>query len=247
MPESASKEFSDISTLLRSTLSPLGLDVSKHQPVINWKEVADFGIKWVYIKSTEGSYHKDEKFLEHWEGAKKAGILTSAYHYAILFWKGKASTPEKEARNLLSTVPKDYDLPLALDLEPKEVKPIVDSLGRKAGADWIKRFIKVIEDETGKSPCLYTHHRIMGSEMLGDEAEQFKAYYTWWAYYVSTLDSILKGNHKRPPGWGWNMWQCTSNGSIPGISSRVDINIYNGTLTEFEMWSKTWGIASSVL
>lgn len=241
-----SKEFSNIELLKNSVDRPLGLDVSIHQPKVDWRKVADFGIRWVHIKSTEGAYHKDSMFLNHWNGAKESGILTSAYHYAILFWKGNPSSPEKEAKNLLSTVPKDYDLPLALDLEPKEVKPIVEAKGKAAGADWIRRFIKVIEGETGLAPCLYTHHRIMGDEILGSAAEEFKSYYSWWAYYVTSLESILKGSHKRPDGWGWNMWQFTSNGVIPGIASPVDINIYNGSPTEFEMWSKTWKIGSTV-
>ena len=245
MASTTSKEFSDILLLKNSTEKPLGLDVSAHQEEIDWKSVADFGIKWVYIKSTEGAYHKDPSFLRHWKGAKDAGLLTSAYHYAILFWEGKPSSPEKEAKSLLATVPKDYDLPLALDLEPKEVKPIVEAKGRAAGADWIKRFIRVVEEETGVSPCLYTHHRIMGDEILGKDADEFKIYHTWWAYYVNRLESVIDGVHKRPKGWGWNMWQFTSNGIIPGISSPVDVNIYNGSLTEFEMWSKTWKIGSS--
>ena len=35
--------------------SPLGIDISSYQPDIDWTTVVDNGIKFVYIKATEGS------------------------------------------------------------------------------------------------------------------------------------------------------------------------------------------------
>lgn len=241
-----SKEFSDIRTLMQSITNPIGIDISHHQPLVDWGKVKDFGIKWAYIKSTEGAYHKDAMFLPHWQGAKSVGIPVSAYHYAILYWNGKVTSPEKEAKNLLSTVPVNYDLPLGLDLEPHEVELIVKNAGVDSAIDWIERYIAVIVDETGYMPALYTHPFIMGKQLLDKSANIFKIYKTWWARYVTNLNTLVNKDLTLPNGWGWNFWQFTSNGIVSGVSGRVDVNMFNGSPEQFDMFLKTWKISEAI-
>jgi hypothetical protein len=77
-----------------------GIDVSHYQPNINWSKVAAAGIKFAYMKATEGTSrspsfpskylylayflaaYKDPKFSSHYLGAYKAGIIHGAYHFA---------------------------------------------------------------------------------------------------------------------------------------------------------------------
>src|SRR6476620_6874549 len=50
-----------------------GIDVSKFQGNIDWNAVASSGVKFAWIKATEGG-DRDARFQANWEGAKAAGI-----------------------------------------------------------------------------------------------------------------------------------------------------------------------------
>ena len=54
-----------------------GIDVSKFQGEIDWSKVADSGVKFAWIKATEGGDRVDERFEANWEGAKAAGVAAS--------------------------------------------------------------------------------------------------------------------------------------------------------------------------
>jgi lysozyme len=61
-----------------------GIDVSKFQGDINWNAVAYSGVKFAWIKATEGGDRADARFQANWEGAKAAGIPHGAYHF--VYW-----------------------------------------------------------------------------------------------------------------------------------------------------------------
>ena len=61
-----------------------GIDVSKYQGTIDWNAVAGSGVKFVWIKATEGGDLVDERFQANWQGAKLAGIPHGAYHF--VYW-----------------------------------------------------------------------------------------------------------------------------------------------------------------
>ena len=60
-----------------------GIDVSKFQGDIDWNAVANSGVKFAWIKATEGG-DPDARFQANWEGAKAAGIPHGAYHF--IYW-----------------------------------------------------------------------------------------------------------------------------------------------------------------
>ena len=58
-----------------------GIDVSKWQGNINFKEVANNGIKIVYIKATQGTNYVSQTFEESYKNAKENGLKIGFYHY----------------------------------------------------------------------------------------------------------------------------------------------------------------------
>jgi len=42
-------------SVVKRVTGPLGIDVSSHQPSVNWAAVAANGISFAYIKATEGT------------------------------------------------------------------------------------------------------------------------------------------------------------------------------------------------
>ena len=51
-----------------------GIDVSAHQNVIDWRQVANDDIAFAYIKATEGGDFTDDRFAQNWRGAQEAGL-----------------------------------------------------------------------------------------------------------------------------------------------------------------------------
>jgi lysozyme len=90
-----------------------GIDVSKYQGDIDWKAVADSGVKFVWIKATEGGDHADEKFTANWFGAKSVGLPHGAYHF--VYW---CRPPMEEINWFEQNAPVEDDaLPPVLDVE----------------------------------------------------------------------------------------------------------------------------------
>src|ERR1700744_2847014 len=90
-----------------------GIDVSKYQGEIDWQQVRDSGVRFAWIKGTEGGDVVDSKFQGNGEGARAAGIPRGAYHF--MFW---CRPWQEEANWFIKNVPVEADaLPPVLDVE----------------------------------------------------------------------------------------------------------------------------------
>ena len=95
-----------------------GIDVSKFQGNIDWNAVASSGVKFAWIKATEGG-DRDARFQANWEGAKAAGIPHGAYHF--VYW---CRPPLEEIHIFEQNAPVDPDaLPPVLDVEATPTSP----------------------------------------------------------------------------------------------------------------------------
>jgi len=95
-----------------------GIDVSKFQGDIDWNAVANSGVKFAWIKATEGG-DPDARFQANWEGAKAAGIPHGAYHF--VYW---CRSPLEEIQIFEQNAPvEDGALPSVLDAEATPTSP----------------------------------------------------------------------------------------------------------------------------
>ncbi|PLC16943.1 hypothetical protein BV582_05160 [Bacillus paralicheniformis] len=179
-----------------------GIDVSHWQGNINWKKVAGDGIKFAFIKATEGTTLKDNKFVTNISGANAVGIKTGAYHFARF---GSKSEALAEARFFLSVANKvRLTYPLVLDLEVNQrnvSKPVL--------TDAAVAFLREVE-KAGYFAMIYSGKSFL--ENCLDESK-LKPFALWVARYNNTL-----GRHA-------DIWQYSSNGKVSGISGNVDMNI----------------------
>lgn len=58
-----------------------GMDVSVYQGSIDFQKVSEEGYQQVYIRAGTGDSGKDSLFLEHYNGAKEAGLDIGFYYY----------------------------------------------------------------------------------------------------------------------------------------------------------------------
>lgn len=192
-----------------------GIDISHHQGEIDWDKlskakIGDVQVSFVFIKATEGRSMLDENFNDNFWQAREYGFIRGAYHY----FKPNVSATE-QARYFLKQVHLEPgDLPPVLDIE--ETGSLSTEQLQKAALTWLK----LVEKRYGVKPILYTGYKFKENYL---NTKAFEDYPYWIAhYYVPKLS--YKGK--------WRFWQHTDCGKLPGISEKVDLNIYNGSMYE---------------
>lgn len=194
----------------------MGIDVSHFQGSVNWTEVAGAGIVFAFVKATEGITYVDPELAVNWAAMQSAGLLRGAYHFYE-----PTDDPASQAQNFLSTVSLGPgDLPPVLDIETNG--------GVSSEQLWngVAAWLQAVQQATGKQPIVYTAPDFWNSNSP-DLA--LTSHPLWLADYASqpTL----------PDGWStWQFWQHSETGTVPGVSTSVDLNLFNGTLPQLREW-----------
>ena len=195
-----------------------GIDISHYQGKIDWEQLKNAMIKgcpvrFVIIKSTEGSSRLDENFRENFNQARDFGFIRGVYH----FWSNK-STAREQAYYFLDQVHlTDGDLPPVLDIEHKPADKSVEDFQRD-----VLTWLHIVEDKYHVKPIIYTYYKFKERYL---SAPVFEDYPYWIAHYY--VDKVqYKGK--------WKFWQHTDVGKLPGIKGYVDFNIYNGSYYELK-------------
>lgn len=68
------------SLLPRSSVQ--GFDVSHYQTSVDFASAYSGGLRFVFIKATEGTTYLDPSFSDHYNAATKAGFIRGGYHFA---------------------------------------------------------------------------------------------------------------------------------------------------------------------
>ena len=195
-----------------------GIDISHYQGKIDWEQLKNAMIKgcpvrFVIIKSTEGSSRLDENFRENFNQARDFGFIRGVYH----FWSNK-STAREQAYYFLDQVHlTDGDLPPVLDIEHKPADKSVEDFQRD-----VLTWLHIVEDKYHVKPIIYTYYKFKEQYL---SAPVFEDYPYWIAHYY--VDKVqYKGK--------WKFCQHTDVGKLPGIKGYVDFNIYNGSYYELK-------------
>ena len=195
-----------------------GIDISHYQGTIDWDELKSAQIdgcplRFVFIKSTEGSSSIDENFNDNFYQAREYGFVRGAYH----FWSNKSTAREQAYYFLKQVHLEEGDLPPVLDIEhaPKGVN--TEDFQRD-----VLSWLHIVEDKYHVKPILYTYYTFKQKYL---SAPVFDDYPYWIAhYYVPKI--TYKG--------AWKFWQHTDAGRLSGIKGYVDFNIYNGSFYDLK-------------
>lgn len=194
--------------------STIGVDVSSYQANINMNKLKEQNIQFIYIKATEGSKAQDNTFEKNWDNAKKAGLLSGAYHFFSFDSEGKT-----QAENFINTVDDNMKGRLipAVDVEyygdKKENPPKKEDVVRE-----LKVFVDALEKEYGVKPIIYSGAEIYDKYLKGE----FDEYKKW----ISSFYTPLSWNYKDD----WYIWQYLNKGELEGYSGGekyIDLNILN--------------------
>lgn len=198
-----------------------GVDVSRYQGDINWTRAANSGVRFAFIKATEGGDLADPQFQSHWAGAASAGVARGAYHFYYF-----CRTGAEQAAWFIQHVPREPGaLPPVLDLEWTQSRncpqrPSPETVRAEAAA-----FLAIVGDYYGQRPIIYTAIDFWEQNQLwrlsGTE---------FW------LRSVAGHPHKVYDGHHWTFWQWTGTGLVPGVSGQVDINAFAGNEGSWQAW-----------
>lgn len=186
-----------------------GIDVSDNNGTIDWNKVAAAGVKFAWIKASEGITYKDKKFVENVQGALEVGIVPYPYHYYL-----PNDDPNAQAQNhldVLSVISHEFNLS-GLDLENDDAWAAAPS--DPAGTR-VLEYINVIES-ANLPVVLYM--------VLGFAAKWFPLavwldqFAKWWSHWEETT-----------PSSAFEFWQYTDNGLVDGINGPVDLDYFNGS------------------
>ena len=191
-----------------------GLDVSRHQGVIDWPAVADAGARFVWIKATEGGDYFDPAFHRNWYLAPAAGVRRGAYHF--MTWCRKA---EDQAAWFVANVPADPDaLPPVLDVEWNPAsRSCPQKVTRDVALATMRVMLTAMETTYGRKPVIYAPLDFYQDVMAG-------ALDTYPLWVRNIDDAPGQGYGGRP----WMVWQREDDGRVDGIGAAVDVDCFNG-------------------
>ncbi len=230
--------------MIYTPLRVYGIDISHYQHggrprrrfkgrTIRWKDLrithlgkntknsvgkVDFPVSFCYIKSTQGVKITNPYYRLDARNARKAGIEVGAYHFM------SPVSGSLQARWFLRSTPiARNDLPPMLDVELTHAQ-----IARMGGADAMRHemqiWLDIVEKHTGKRPILYLSQKFINEYML-DAPERLKSYRIWVARY-SEYRPYVKLLY----------WQLTPFGRVKGIHGDVDINVFNGSMEQFQRY-----------
>lgn len=188
-----------------------GIDISHYQSSVDFKGAYNAGIRFAYIKATEGTTYTDPKFSQHYNGATAAGFIRGGYHFA----RPAASSGAAQAKYFVAHGggwSKDgITLPGMLDLE-----------GDCASASWIKDFSDTYHAATGRYPVFYTTN-------------------SWWVSCTGNSQAFKDTNPLMLARWGssagtipggwpyYTIWQYKDSNAWGG-----DSDVFNGDATQLK-------------
>lgn len=198
-----------------------GIDVSYYQGTIDWTQVANAGMKFAFVRVSDGLGFKDPKFASYWAGARSAGLIRGTYQFFR-----PAQNVQMQADLLINAIGGTYtpgDLPPVLDVED------TGGLGASTVAARVRSWVDYVKSRLGVDPIVYTGKYFWRDQVGGPTS--FANNPLWIAQYTSLCPDL-------PAPWTkWTFWQNSSAGHVAGISGNVDTDQFNGTLDELQAFA----------
>lgn len=190
----------------------LGIDVSEFNGNIDYKQVKDFGIKFVMVRTGyDINYGTDKYFEQNVNNAYKYGLDIGAYWFMYFIDEEEAVRCADEFVRLLNKHKGKITYPVALDVE-EDTYRYMESVGVKPTKEKVTKLVKAFCDRVEKQGyyvMIYSNHNGFNN-YLGD---------------VSMYDMWIADLDGDPDKDKWGLWQFTFTGKVHGISGNVDMDL----------------------
>jgi len=206
-----------------------GLDISSWQ---TFEDPDEFfaaayrsGMRFCYIKATEGNGVRSKVYKERYLAARRQGLHAGPYHFA---GPERSVDDAKREAELMYEVTGPWnpgDLPPAIDLES-----VPSGMNPAELQQWLEEWLRTIEGMCGRRPLVYSYqafilHFLHNFPLL-------KEWGLWLACY-NGQDSV-----RAPAPWDeWRFWQWIGDaGRVPWYKGAVDLDWFNGSEAELQMF-----------
>lgn len=201
-----------------------GIDVARYQGAIDFDNVYASGVRFVYMKGTEGKDYVDPAFKDNWRRARASGMAHGVYHF--MTW---CSTAAEQARWFVKNVPNDPTaLPPVLDLEWNNHSSCKNKWDKQNILEKIRVMLDAMERHTGKMPIIYTDIAFHRDILAGEHFDN-----AFW------LRSTAAEPHERYTSRQWMFWQWTQTGTVKGVRTEVDRNAFFGDENDWTVFLLT--------
>ena len=206
------------------------IDVSEHNKLIDFEKVKKAGVDGVIIRAGWGAGGIDNYFERNLSECNRLGIPYGLYLYSYAY---DANFAYREAKDLIALL-SQYDLsnlkfPIYYDLEQfdtwydngiyRNPPKSVDTYN-----EIVKTFIEAFEAAGYHQKVhVYSYRALLNSYM---NSAYIHSYTSWVAEYGPSL------NFTNQYYQGDSGWQYTSDGSVDGITTRVDMNVFSNYLIQ---------------
>lgn len=191
-------------------MEKMGIDVSYHQGVIDWKKVKDSGVEFAIIRAGYGKNTVDKKFIENIVGANTSGLKIGVYWFLYALNESDAVENAKRCIDTIALYKDVITLKVWCDYEYDSDNYSIKNdvvQTKESRTRIVKAFLHTLE-EYGYDVGVYANPDYLNNKFL-----DLSEYPLWLARYSSD-----KGNYEP------FMWQYSSKGSVPGIKGNVDMN-----------------------
>ncbi|MBP2584706.1 GH25 family lysozyme M1 (1,4-beta-N-acetylmuramidase) [Streptomyces sp. PvR006] len=199
-----------------------GVDVSSHQGNVAWSTLWNSGVKWAYVKATEGTYYKNTYFNQQYTGSYNVGMIRGTYHFATPDTTTGAAQADYFVDNGGGWSKDGRTLPGVLDIEWNPYGATCYGKTQAGMVAWIRDFVNRYKARTGRDAVIYTATS-WWTQCTGNSSAFAATNPLWIARYAAAVGEL-------PAGWQYyTMWQYTSSGPTVG-----DHNHFNGDLSRVQ-------------
>ena len=179
-----------------------GIDISEHQGKIDFNKLKG-NIDFAMVRCSYGFFHTDKLYKQNISGLESINVPYGLYHFS---YATNAEEAKKEAKGFLNII-KNYKplYPVAIDVEASN---LTKNLSKKVLIEIVNTFCEIVE-KAGYYVIIYANLNYFETKL---NSSKLNNYDKWVAKWSNKL------NYKA------GIWQYSSNGKLPGINTRVDLD-----------------------
>lgn len=191
-----------------------GVDVSEYQKDIDWPQVAEAGVDFAMIRVGYRGYEQGGIYEDTYARANLQGALDAGLDVGVYFFSQAVTVEEAiEEANVVLDLIKDYEItyPVVFDWEWVTGDARSGDITSRTLTDCTKAFCDTIA-AAGYTPMFY-FNLSMAQTMF--RLRELTDYEFWLAQYSDAMTFA----------YDVQMWQYTCEGTVPGITTAVDLNL----------------------
>ena len=238
-----------------------GVDISKWQydtrynPILDYQKAKDYGVKFAIIRAGLGEHYTDPRFKEAVAGFRDVGVPVGAYW--VFDPNSKVAVNAQLAK--FESVIGGMDIKLVRGDFEMEWRGVTLVTNLREGVYRFLLGMQDLADNVGAYTAPWWWNSPIGNRVMAknppstnDPFIRANGWSLWNADYGANNGEVPARMMILPAGWrpgdpgtgehaGWDIWQFTSRGHIPGIANgvgNVDLNLMRDDLFN-EVWGTT--------